>query len=61
LAFVVIDCSIGLLSDPISPMVAADSFRCGIFLIGLAIAPEKGKFKVAPYRQLDTGNWQLGL
>src|ERR1700733_3261122 len=28
-------------------MVAADSFNCSIFLVGLATAPEKGRFKVA--------------
>ena len=32
-------------------MVAADSFRCGIFPIGLATASEKGRFKVAHYRR----------
>ena len=48
----VADCSMGLLSAPVSPMVAADSFRRGIFPIGLATAPEKGKFKVAYYRPL---------
>jgi hypothetical protein len=37
----------GLLSDPVSPVVAADSFGCGVFSIGLATAPGKGKFKVA--------------
>jgi hypothetical protein len=50
MAFVVAHCSINLLSDPVSPVVAVNSFRCGIFLLGLAAAPEQGKFKVAHYR-----------
>ena len=43
----VADWSMGLLSDPVSPVVAANSFRRGVFLLGLATAPEKGKFKIA--------------
>jgi hypothetical protein len=45
----VADWSMGLLSDSVSPMVAADSFRCGIFPTGLATAPQKGQFKIAHY------------
>jgi hypothetical protein len=48
----VADWSMGLLSDPASPVVAANAFRCSVFLLGLATAPEKGKFKVARYRFL---------
>jgi len=52
----VADWSMGLLSDPtFSPVVAANSFRGGVFLLGLATAPEKGKFKVAHYRILGSG------
>jgi hypothetical protein len=43
----VADWSMGLLSDPVSPVVAANAFRCSVFLLGLATAPEKGKFEVA--------------
>jgi hypothetical protein len=46
----VADWSVGLFPDPVSPVVAANSFPCGVFLLGLATASEKGKFKVAHYR-----------
>ena len=49
LAFMVADWSMGLLSDLASPLVAANSFRGGLFLLGLAAAPKKGRFKVARY------------
>jgi hypothetical protein len=48
----VADWSMGLFPDPVSPGVAANSFRCGVFLLGLAIASEKGKFKLAHYLSL---------
>jgi hypothetical protein len=50
----VADWSMGLLSDPVSPVVAANSFRCGVFLLGLVTAPEKGKFKVADYQNFGS-------
>jgi hypothetical protein len=49
MAFVVAHCSMGLLSDPVSPVVVANAFRGGIFLLSLATATKKGKFKVAHY------------
>ena len=55
----VADWSMGLLSDPVSPVVAANSFRCGVFLLGLATAPEKGKFKIAHYQKLRLARLQL--
>jgi hypothetical protein len=58
----------GLLPDPVSPVVAVDSFRSGILLVGLATAPEKGRFKVAHYPSFAfialtvlLGDNQLGL
>jgi hypothetical protein len=42
----VADWFMDLLPDPVSPVVAANAFRCSVFLLGLATAPEKGKFKV---------------
>src|SRR5205823_8778176 len=42
--------SMGLLPDPVSPVVAANAFRCGILLLSLATVPKKGRFKVAHYR-----------
>src|SRR5450432_3577674 len=37
----------GILSDPVSSVVAPTYFRCGIFSIGLATASAEGKSRVA--------------
>jgi hypothetical protein len=49
-AFVVAHCSMGILSDSVSSVVAPAYLRCGIFPIGMATASAKGKFEVAHYR-----------
>ena len=53
-AVVVAHCPRGILSDPVSPLVAADPVRCGKFLISLATAPEEGEFKVVHSRFFDS-------
>ena len=50
----VADWSVRFVPDPVSPVVAAYSFPCRVFLLGLATASEKGKFKVAHYRTDQT-------
>jgi hypothetical protein len=41
----VADWSMSLFPDPVSPVVAATSFRYSVFLLGLATAPEKENSK----------------
>ena len=48
-AFVVAYCSLGVLPDSISSVVAPGYLRCGVFFIGMATASAQSKFKVAQY------------
>ena len=45
-ALVVAHWSMDFLSDLASPVVAAHSFRCGIFLLGLATAAKEGNSRI---------------
>jgi hypothetical protein len=44
----------GILSDPVSSVVAPTCLRWGIFFCGVATAAAEGKLKVAHYRLPDT-------
>jgi hypothetical protein len=49
---VVAHCSMGVLSDSVSSVVAPTYFRCGIFFVGMDAASAEGRFKVVPLRAM---------